>query len=85
MQFLLILLGLGAAIGMSGGSSNKSSEPSDPSRPDPADPVAPGPDDGSFDVSSYDDGVSVIDTLDLESDIPGERIEGKRHYVRQWR
>jgi len=72
MEFLLILLGLGAAFGMSGGSGSKSTQPSDPSDPDPVDPQ---PDD-AFDVRSYDDGISVIDTLDLESDIPGERIDG---------
>jgi len=81
MQFLLILLGLGAAFGMSGGSSSKSSEPSDPTNPDPVDPTQPdpdepGPEEDGFDIRSYDDGTSVIETLDLTSDIPGERIEG---------
>lgn len=89
MEFLLILLGLGAAFGMSGGSGSKSSVPSDPThpdteeptRPDPVEPTQPVPDEpgpevGGFDIRSYDDGISVIDTLDLTSDIPGIRIDG---------
>jgi Ca2+-binding RTX toxin-like protein len=72
MQFLFMLLGLGAAFGLSARSSDKEEGPSGPSHPDPVDPTS----DGGFDIRSYDDGISVIDTLDLESDIPGERIEG---------